>query len=57
MEVGEFYNNTVVKNKASQVTSGEHRTCGGIRIWVGETNANESRALIYNSIILGNEGA
>lgn len=57
MEVGEFYNNTVVKNKASQVTSGEHRTCGGIRIWVGETNANKSRALIYNSIILGNEGA
>lgn len=57
MEVGEFYNNTVVNNKASEIRSGEHRTCGGIRIWVGATNTNDSRALIYNSIILGNEGA
>ena len=31
MEVGEFYNNTVLKNRAE----GRSRACGGIRLWVG----------------------
>ena len=53
LEVGEFFNNTVVRNK---VEGGKDRACGGLRVWVGETNTNEGQALIYNSIILENEG-
>lgn len=53
MEVGEFYNNTVVGNK---VDGGSKRAVGGIRIWVGASNLNPGKAAIYNSIIYNNSG-
>lgn len=52
MEVGEFYNNTVLKNKAE----GRSRACGGIRLWVGKRTSIPGTVKIYNTISYGNTG-
>lgn len=52
MEVGEFYNNTVVKN----VATGNTRACGGIRLWVGKRTAIPGTVKIYNTITYNNTG-
>lgn len=46
MEVGEFYNNTVLKNRAE----GRSRACGGIRLWVGVKTSIPGTVKIYNTI-------
>lgn len=50
MEVGEFYNNTVLKNRAE----GRSRACGGIRLWVGVKTSIPGTVKIYNTISYGN---
>ena len=52
MEVGEFYNNTVLKNRAE----GRSRACGGIRLWVGVKTSIPGTVKIYNTISYGNTG-
>lgn len=52
MEVGEFYNNTVLKNRAE----GRSRACGGIRLWVGKITSVPGTVKIYNTISYGNIG-
>lgn len=52
MEVGEFYNNTVLKNRAE----GRSRVCGGIRLWVGVKTSIPGTVKIYNTISYGNTG-
>ena len=52
MEVGEFYNNTVLKNRAE----GRSRACGGIRLWVGVNTSIPGTVKIYNTISYGNTG-
>ena len=46
MEVGEFYNNTVLKNRAE----GRSRACGGIRLWVGVKTSIPGTVKIYNNV-------
>lgn len=52
MEVGEFYNNTVLENRAE----GRSRACGGIRLWVGVKTSIPGTVKIYNTISYGNTG-
>ena len=52
MEVGEFYNNTVLQNNAT----GSNRACGGIRLWVGVKTSIPGTVKIYNTISYGNTG-